>query len=1003
MPPKLDTPIKPVSKATSIHHSETVNKASPSTDSISNADIMAVLTKFKSDVLASNKSLSDLHATQYKDLKSDLADVFSQMNEMRKENVRIQNEIDFLKDKVATLENSNAAVGSDLVVSQVVEETIERDKCRYNFIIYGVTESTFGAIPQRISYDRSTIIDILKPLGDVIPLNTKLVSLEKVPSDSARPKIIFDSNEAATNLLSNFNALKQWDTQNNIGNFKKPGCLASSSCQSYLAVDILEINKSTSSSSPHVLPSGLHDHNNLKHNFIFCCKVNSSLKSFLSEFNNFKIKFNTKNQCSSSKLELNTSNNCLKFDISDAELGLLGYTILRCDRCKDTSDKLRGGGTLIAIKNKFQPTFIIPRCVNVEQLFVSISLGKTSILIASVYLPPGSETVKYESSHTMSMDHIWQSNNFDLGIACGDFNLPNVIWTNIISGLEYCGQITDKVRLLGDQYSLLHWEQKNNVPNANGSLLDLVFSSNSAAQVYLSPDTLIPSDLHHPLLSITCPYLPAMPIRDPLHMYRDFKKADYENILKDLVSTKWDDLNLNANEVANLLQKLLLDTILKWLSHNPKLFWQHVRNLQGGPLIPKEVHLGDLKASGDQAANLFATYFSSVYSKPRTFSNSHLNLYVANEFLFLPSKISVTINEVHTALESLQSTRGSGPDGIAAPFLYHCKDILALPICLIFNKSLIEGSFPSIWKISRVTPILKSGNLADVKNYRPISGLLFLVDQHGFFPGRSTITSAVDFTSYVYESFERKQQVDVIYTDFSKAFDSIDHGILINTLDRLGVGEPLLSWQTSYLHDRYQFINLFHTTFKNYRVLSGVPQGSHLDDAKIFYSISAIEDCVILPNVLDKFTNWLKDLGFTYVPSLNFRPHIDSVAGKALRVLGFIRRHFSNFDNPKCLSVLYNSHIRSLLEYGVVIWAPYTMSNMLRLDRVQNRFLSSQDTASMLHTLLMSHDYSKINDLFKFKSLSEPHIIYSCCFLPSLIDGKIDAPRLLERLSICIP
>lgn len=187
MPPKIDTPIKSVFKATSSHRSETVNKASSSTDS--NADLMAVLTTFKSDVLASNKSFSDLHATQYKDLKSDLADVFSQMTEMRKENARLQNEIDFLKEKVAPLGNSNAA--SDLVVSQVVEETIERNKCRCNLIIYGVTKSTSGAILQRIPYDRSTIIDIVKPLGDVIPLNTKLVRLGKVPSYSARPIKIY--------------------------------------------------------------------------------------------------------------------------------------------------------------------------------------------------------------------------------------------------------------------------------------------------------------------------------------------------------------------------------------------------------------------------------------------------------------------------------------------------------------------------------------------------------------------------------------------------------------------------------------------------------------------------------------------------------------------------------------------------------------------------------------------------------------------------------------------
>jgi hypothetical protein len=126
----------------------------------------------------------------------------------------------------------------------------------------------------------------------------------------------------------------------------------------------------------------------LKNNCIFWGKDNSILNLFISEFNNYEVKFITKNQCSSSKLELNTSNNCLNLYyqnvrslrtklnslhtnfillsrdililtetwltsyISDAELGLLGYKIFGCNRCKDTSDELRGGGISIAIKKK---------------------------------------------------------------------------------------------------------------------------------------------------------------------------------------------------------------------------------------------------------------------------------------------------------------------------------------------------------------------------------------------------------------------------------------------------------------------------------------------------------------------------------------------------------------------------------------------------------------------------------------------------------------------------
>jgi len=67
------------------------------------------------------------------------------------------------------------------------------------------------------------------------------------------------------------------------------------------------------------------------------------------------------------------------------------------------------------------------------------------------------------------------------------------------------------------------------------------------------------------------------------------------------------------------------------------------------------------------------------------------------------------------------------------------------------------------------------------------------VDQHGFFRGRSTSTSAIDFVSFVHDAFSARWQVDVIYKDFSKAFDSIDHNTLIYVLDRLGIGDPLLT------------------------------------------------------------------------------------------------------------------------------------------------------------------------------------------------------------------
>lgn len=228
---------------------------------------------------------------------------------------------------------------------------------------------------------------------------------------------------------------------------------------------------------------------------------------------------------------------------------------------------------------------------------------------------------------------------------------------------------------------------------------------------------------------------------------------------------------------------------------NPKSFWEFVRSKRGANSIPDEVYLGETKATGEQVSSLLASHFSSVYKDPQFTANTLSDECINQEFSFLPSILSITTEEVNEALNSLSNTRGSGPDGISALLLYLYRATFGLLVTLIFNKSLAEDVFPLTWKISRVTPISKYGNPTDVANYRPISGLPFLgklfesivlkqikrkfssiisIDQHGFDPGRSTVTNHVDFVSFLHKAFELGNQVDVIYTDFFKAFDSID-------------------------------------------------------------------------------------------------------------------------------------------------------------------------------------------------------------------------------------
>lgn len=142
---------------------------------------------------------------------------------------------------------------------------------------------------------------------------------------------------------------------------------------------------------------------------------------------------------------------------------------------------------------------------------------------------------------------------------------------------------------------------------------------------------------------------------------------------------------------------------------------------------------------------------------------------------------------------------------------------------------------------------------------------------HGFLKGRSTTSNLVVCSVFLSELMSRRSQVDVIYTDYSKCFDRIDHGLLMNKLLRIGVRGNLYRWFSSYVENRYQTVVLSGYTSRPMYIPSGVPQGSLLgpllfnnfvkdivscfqnckiimyaDDMKILTPVSTIEDARLL-------------------------------------------------------------------------------------------------------------------------------------------------------------
>lgn len=146
--------------------------------------------------------------------------------------------------------------------------------------------------------------------------------------------------------------------------------------------------------------------------------------------------------------------------------------------------------------------------------------------------------------------------------------------------------------------------------------------------------------------------------------------------------------------------------------------------------------------------------------------------------------------------------------------------------------------------------------------------------------GRSTITNLTVYTDCISRVIDRQTQVDVISTDFAKAFDSVDHLILPSKLSSFGLSSPFLKYIESYLSDRRQYVN--HNGFKSHLSpsTSGVPQGSNLgpllfllfindmvldigcnkllfaDDLKILNTIKNVNDCDSLQRQLHVLQDW---------------------------------------------------------------------------------------------------------------------------------------------------
>ena len=325
----------------------------------------------------------------------------------------------------------------------------------------------------------------------------------------------------------------------------------------------------------------------------------------------------------------------------------------------------------------------------------------------------------------------------------------------------------------------------------------------------------------------------------------------------------WANYRAARNKAVSLLRSAksrFFTTTLEKNKNNPKGIWKTIKALIGDNKHKCcTINNGQTLNNTLEMAETFNLHFSTIADRLRTlipsirFDTSKLRNFVRSRIdeSVTFSIQSITETDVIGFLLKIDSNKSTGIDGISSRMLKLAAPIIARSLAKLINLSFSLNQFPEHWKTARITPIFKNCDQTEITNYRPISVLpilskiaerhvnnaqyCFLCEndliyprQSGFRVKHSTETAPINIIDDLLFNLDNNCVSGMVLVDYRKAFDMVDHTLLLKKLQIYGLTKESFLWFTSYLKERRQFVKLGDKQSDTTFIHHGIPQGSIL-------------------------------------------------------------------------------------------------------------------------------------------------------------------------------